>query len=322
MRRAEFAAWVRARRHVASRSELAEVGVSAGTIAGRVKEGEWQRLHSGVYLLSPSNPSWEQRLRGAWKWARGRAVFSHQTAAYLHGLRADLPQVIEMSAPSSSGIRTATGCAVYRRRVDVTSVGEPARTTLEETVVDLIASAGSESEVLEILMKAVQKQMDLERFLTRLNTRRKVRHRTFVVRLTGIAAEGVESHLELAYRRKVERAHGLPDFRRQKWERVRGRWIRSDCWNEEYRVRIELDGELAHPGRATDADLMRDNDVQLALDEITLRYRWRQVWLTPCVVAGQVARALQLRGWHGQLKPCSPTCDARRVLAELSAHTA
>ena len=74
------------------------------------------------------------------------------------------------------------------------------------------------------------------------------------------------------------------------------------------RCRAELDGELAHPGRATADDLIRDNDVRLALDEITLRYRWPHVWDTPCLVAGQVAAALRKRGWQKDLMPCSPGC--------------
>ena len=87
-------------------------------------------------------------------------------------------------------------------------------------------------------------------------------------------------------------------------------------------VRAELDGELAHPGRATADDLIRDNDVRLALDEITLRYRWPHVWDTPCLVAGQVAAALQKRGWQKDLMPCSPGCVAPAVLASLTVSVA
>ena len=140
-----------------------------------------------------------------------------------------------------------------------------------------------------------------------------MKNRKFIHRLLDLTDEGVESHLELEYRRRVERAHGLPRAVRQKWERLRERWIRSDCWYQGLRVRVELDGELAHPGRATDADVMRDNDLLIARDDITLRYRWPHVWSSPCDVAAQVGSALRRRGWRGQLKKCSPTCRAGQV---------
>src|SRR5660397_296717 len=68
-------------------------------------------------------------------------------------------------------------------------------------------------------------------------------------------------------------------------ERVRGYWIRSDCWYEGYGLRVELDGELAHPGRATHRDVLRDNDVLLMTGDLTLRYRWWHTLAGACVSA-------------------------------------
>ncbi len=231
----------------------------------------------------------------------------------------DLPPVLEVSAPLAAGLRSTSRCTVHRTRVPLCPVGAPPRTSLEQTVVDLIDDAPTESHVLQILMKAIQARMSLPRFLAQLAANRRVRHRGFVLRVTAIAEEGVESHLELEYRRRAERAHGLPRSVRQKWERIRGRWIRSDNWYPGFGVRVELDGELAHPGRATAQDLVRDNDVRLKLDEITLRYRWRHVWDSPCLVAGQVAAALRKRGWPDVPQPCSSGCVAPAVFASLTA---
>lgn len=322
MDRKTFAAWSREHRGVVTRAELIDAGVSPGTIANRVENGEWQRPFHGVLVLSSGPPSVEQRLLCIQKWTAGRAVFSHQSAAYLHGLRSDLPPVLDVLVPSSVGLRSTTRCTVRRTRVPLTRVGVPPRTCLEQTVVDLIDDAATESGVLDLLIKAIQRGMTVTRFLRHLATRRRVRHRDFVLRVTAETGEGVESHLELEYLRRVERAHGLPRSLRQKRERIRGRWIRSDCWYPESGVRAELDGELAHPGRATDDDLIRDNDVRLALDEITLRYRWPHVWDEPCLVAGQVAAALHKRGWREALRPCSPGCGAPAVVASLTVGTA
>ena len=322
MDRKAFATWSRDHRGVVTRAELIEAGVSPGTIANRVGNGEWQRPFHGVLVLSPEPPTVEQRLLCVQKWAADRAVFSHQTPAYLHGLRRDLPPVLDVSVPASIGLRSTARCAVHRTRVPLTRVGNPPRTCLEQTVVDLVDDAATESGVLDVLIRAIQLGMSVPRFLGHLATYTRVRHRDFVLRVTAETADGVESHLELEYLRRVERAHGLPRSIRQKREQIRGRWIRSDCWYPEFGVRAELDGELAHPGRATADDLIRDNDVRLALDEITLRYRWPHVWDTPCLVAGQVAAALRKRGWQKDLMPCSPGCVAPAVLASLTVSVA
>lgn len=198
------------------------------------------------------------------------------------------------------------------------AVGYLPRTTLHRTVLDLIVECRSEKAVLELLIAAVQQRMDLTAFQRELASRARVRHREFVLRVLEDAKEGVESHLEREYHRRVEKAHGLPRARRQKWVRVRGRWTRGDVTYEGYGVRAELDGELAHPGRATDRDVLRDNDARVALGEITLRYRWMHVHDEPCLVAAQVAVALMLRGWSGQVRRCSPDCSAPELVRQLS----
>lgn len=295
---------------VATRTELIAVGVSSGTIANRVRTGEWQRPFPAVFLLFPGVPSWEQRLACVQKWVGGRGVFSHQTAAYLHGLRKDPPEVLDITVPQSAGLRSTPRCTIHRPTVPSTRTGTPQRTSLEQTVVDLVDDAATNGEVLDVLIAAIQTRLNPTTFVTQLSTYPRVRNRELALRLLEVTDEGVESHLELEYRRRVERAHGLPRAVRQKWERIRGRWIRSDCWYPGFRVRVELDGELAHPGRATDADVMRDNDVLVTRDEITLRYRWPHVHITPCDTAGQVGAALRRRGWRGRMKQCSPGCRA------------
>ena len=88
--------------------------------------------------------------------------------------------------------------------------------------------------------------------------------------------------------------------------------IRSDARYPEYGVRVELDGELAHPGRATSADLYRDNDVLIDTGERTFRYRWTHVAGTPCRTASQLGRALRQGGWEGSVRVCGPGCSVLR----------
>lgn len=313
MDRAQLAAWTNAVGGVATRTELLANGVSSSTITNRVRTGEWQRPFPAVFLLFSGAPSWEQRLACVQKWVGGRGVFSHQTAAYLHGLRKDPPEILDVAAPRSAGLRSTPRCRIRRPTAALTRTGTPQRTSLEQTVVDLIDDATTTAEVLDILIAAIQKRLNPTTFMSQLSRHPRVRNREFALRLLEITDDGVESHLELEYRRRVERAHGLPHAVGQKRERIRGRWIRSDCWYQGFRVRVELDGELAHPGRATDADLVRDNDVLITRDESTLRYRWPHVHSTPCDAAGQVGAALRRRGWRGRMKQCCPNCRAVEV---------
>jgi very-short-patch-repair endonuclease len=69
---------------------------------------------------------------------------------------------------------------------------------------------------------------------------------------------------------------------------------------------VELDGRAAHPGDTRWADIRRDNAA--AADGImTLRYGWLDVTQQPCLVAAQLARLLQQRGYT-EARPCAPGC--------------
>jgi hypothetical protein len=78
----------------------------------------------------------------------------------------------------------------------------------------------------------------------------------------------------------------------------------------EYGTAIELDGRLAHPGDTRWSDIRRDN-AAAAIGVTTLRYGWKEVTTTPCVVAAEVARVLVGRGYTGA-RPCSADCPVGR----------
>lgn len=87
-----------------------------------------------------------------------------------------------------------------------------------------------------------------------------------------------------------------------------GRWVRADRVFDGLGVRVELDGQLAHPHGSTDRDVWRDNAVLVERAELTLRYRWTHVTSSPCATAAQLATALHARGWRGTLRRCGPAC--------------
>ena len=103
----------------------------------------------------------------------------------------------------------------------------------------------------------------------------------------------------MRYLRDVERAHRLPQARRQ----ARLGPYRGDALYEAYGVLVELDGQQYHRGLAATNDLDRDNRQSLH-GVLTLRFGWRQVVGDPCRVARMVGAALDSRGWPDTTSPC------------------
>jgi very-short-patch-repair endonuclease len=113
---------------------------------------------------------------------------------------------------------------------------------------------------------------------------------------------GVRSPIEHDYLHKVERAHNLPQGRRQSGRRN----TEVDVLYEEYRLIVELDGRLGHQGMGRFRDMRRDNAA--TTDGLaTLRYGKADVVGVACDVADEVGRNLMLRGWEGPQSRC-PHC--------------
>lgn len=218
---------------------------------------------------------------------------------------------IEVSIPVQRTVLLQPGLVVHRRRsMPELWTGTLTATTAAETAVDLVARAKKEDDVVGILTRA-SRDVKSKEIRTAAGRRNILRHRQLLMDVLAEVAEGIESPLEFRYHRDVEVRHGLPRAELQLREKLSGSWIRADCRYRRYRVRIELDGQLAHPGGRTDADTCRDNAALLATAEITLRYRWRHVAANPCGTAAQVAEALRRGGWSGQPTRCGPQCTVR-----------
>jgi Transcriptional regulator, AbiEi antitoxin len=118
----------------------------------------------------------------------------------------------------------------------------------------------------------------------------------------------VHSLLEFRYVDGVERAHGLPEGRRQRPVVRGGRRQYQDVEYERFGVVVELDGRAAHPEWTRWDDAHRDN-ANAAVGQITLRYSWTDVVERTCLAAYEVGRTLQQRGWDGALRRCGSACQ-------------
>lgn len=292
----------------ATTAQLVEGGVGQRTVARRVASGRWQRLHRGVVVLQSGPVRRRQRAHAALLAAGAGAAMSHRSAAYVHGFVAAPGPVLVVSVPAARAVGPHAGVRVRRRAAAPRPRGRLPCVGPEDTLLDLLHEAPGEDAAVGLTCDAVRAGVRPEAVLAAARERAVLRHRDLLRAVLGDPSLGVESPLEHRYVRDVERPHGLPRSAGQVRQRVAGRWIRSD--RAYPGVRVELDGALAHPFAATDADVWRDNAVLLASGDVTLRYRWRHVAAGPCAVARQVAAALTARGLQVTVRACRrcPPC--------------
>jgi hypothetical protein len=302
---------------VVSRSQAIRAGLSADMIKFRLRSGRWRLMHRGVYATFTGVPGRGARLWAAVLSAGPGAVLSYHTAAELHGLADRLANPIHVTVPHERHVLAAEGISLHRSARAVDAVQRdtyPPRTTVEETVLDLTQVATTFDDLCGWVTRAIARELtDEERLRAAMTLRPRLRWRADLHELIVAAAGGDHSVLEFRYHRDVERAHGLPEPERQvPFTGPAGRRGRRDRVYQEYGVVVELDGRLAHPDENRWRDKARDN-AAAATGRQSLRYGWEQVKWNACATAAEVARVLQLHGWNGRPRPCSPSCPVQRA---------
>jgi hypothetical protein len=303
-----IAALARAQDDVVTRAQLISVGATPDWMSRQVRQRRWQRIFPGVFVTHTGMPRWRTRARAALLYAGRGATLSHTSAAFHHGLVEKAGRVIHVSVPRGRNVSDQPGLKVVHRRRMPPSWGRLRTTGPIETVLDLCDMDGTtEDDVVGLVCRAVQRNCHPEHIAQAARRRTRLRHRKLVDELLAVVDAGVESPLEFRYHR-IERAHGLPRSQLQVREVLDGLGLRADCRYIRFHLRVELDGQLAHPFGRTDDDVWRDNSVAILAHDLTLRYRWRHIVVTPCVVARQVVIALRSRGWTGTPEACGPGC--------------
>jgi hypothetical protein len=296
---------------VLTRTQALAAGMTDKAIVARLRTGRWQRLQRGVYATfsgEPPRPSliWAAVLRGG-----PDAVASHQTAAELSGLSAPAEALIHLTVPSAAPVDRIPGAVLHhsgRLAQARHPVLEPARTRIEETVLDLGQAAGVVDGALGWLFLACgSRKTTAERISVAMALRPRMRWRADLAMALDVARLGVHSLLEFRYLNQVERPHGFPGSARQHQVRRGGRRQYQDVLYEAFGVVVELDGRAAHPEELRLRDVRRDN-ANVAAGQVTLRYTWADVTQRPCAVAAEVSTALRRRGWTGAARRCGRHC--------------
>ncbi len=297
-----------------SRRQLLDAGLSTKLIERRLLRGRWQQLYRGVYAVFSGPPG-----RDSWLWAAvlragHGAVLSYLTAAELHGLIDSPAEAIFVTVPSSRRITTRGIVARTSSRIgQARQPGrEPPRTSVEETVLDLVELALTFDDACGWITRACGRRLTTEvKLRAAMAVRKKMRWRAELDDVLAAAGDGIHSVLEYRYLRDVERAHGLPRSRHQVRVVIDGRAAYRDAYYEEYRLAVELDGRLAHPDEERWRDSRRDNKAG-AQGIQTTRYGWRDVYGHACETAVLQAQILRRRGWSGTPRPCSVGCPVGR----------
>ncbi len=302
---------------VVSRQQARDASWPEQTIDRRLRSGTWRRLHRGAYATFTGDPSREAKLWAAVLRVGRGAALSHETAAELHGLIDKPIGQIHVTVPA--GRRPARqkirGVIVHRSRCLVPEWQPPwllPRTTVEDTVLDLIAVARTFDDAYGWIARAVGRRLTSPQSLSKaLNARPRIRWRAWIAGALEDAADGVHSPLERNYVHGVERAHGLPEARRQARRRHADGTRYLDNLYREYDLCVEVDGVTAHPAEGRWRDIHRDN-ANLAQGTVTLRYGWPDVTENRCRTAAEVAAVLRRGGWKGTQHSCGSTCRAAR----------
>ena len=209
--------------------------------------------------------------------------------------------------------RKIRGVVIHRSRGLVAEWQPPwhlPRTTVEDTVLDLIAAARTFDDAYGWISAAVGRRLTTPELLGKaLTARSRMRWRGWLTAALQDAADGVHSPLERQYVHGVERAHGLPSARRQARRRHGSGNRYLDNLYEQYGLCVELDGNAAHPAEGRWRDTRRDN-VNLVQGARTLRYGWPDVTGHRCRTAAEIAAVLHRQGWTGTLRRCGPSCTA------------
>lgn len=297
-----------------ARSQLLDVGATRSWIEARLTSGRWQRVFAGSYVMFSGPVPFRTQVSAAVLRAGDGAMAYGRTAAALDGLAEQSSGPVHVLVPASRRVVVEPAIVVHRSRLTVERVHPsrwPRRTRIEHTVLDLCADAERLLDVAGWVSRAVGRRLTTpERLRLALASRGRQRWRAELHAVLSDVASGAQSPLELAYLRRVERAHGLPSGVRQR--RLAGRSVRwVDVDLEPHSVRIELDGRLGHVEEGAFRDHRRDNDATRA-GNATLRYGWADVFSRPCEVAAEVGAVLAARGWAGRPRRCSAGCPAQR----------
>jgi hypothetical protein len=280
-------------------------GYTQAQVRWKVKSGRWSAVHPGVYLTEPGRDSWETRAVAALLFVGLPSALCGVSAARAWGLSARTDEEIHVIVPMNRRRSRRPGIETHRSRSFDSRVDPrawPHRTTVEHTVLDLMAGMGLDGAIA-LIAKACQQGLTTdESLLAALRTRPSQPRFSLLAEALVDVGDGVHSAAELRYLRDVVTAHGLPRGKRQA---PGPRSTARDTAYEEVRVIVEVDGRRGHQGwLGQQRDGQRDRGAA-ADGWLSVRVFWVDVAGTPCRLAVELGAIFRTRGWTGEVQPCA-----------------
>jgi hypothetical protein len=244
-------------------------------------------------------------------YAGSGATLSHESAGHCWRLCRE-PASIHVTVPYSRQVDNQPHLILHRSRTlaegDLHPVFRPRRTSVERTVLDLLAERTTVDGALALVSDAVRQRITTPaRLRAALAPRERTRWRKTVLAALPDVAAGAHSALEIRDA-ALRRCHGLPMGTRQVG-RLNDGTEYLDVVIAEWRLHVELDGRLGHDrAREVWRDMKRDNRSELQRLR-HLRYGWADMLGRPCEIAIEQAAVLRQQGWDGVFRRC-PRCPS------------
>ena len=302
-------------------------GVNKDSISHCVENGQWLRVFRGVISVTNGPLTREMHLSAALLYAGRGALLSHTTAAEEWGWVRPGPGPVHVTVPygcsatsrpptmrhakrnvtSESNAQIHPGVIVHRSRA-ISHIGvetNPARTSIADTVLDLVVAESTSRQATITLVSAMSSGgVNVEAMARKVQVRRPMRYLKPILHTLTLMRDGVHSALEHRYALDVEQAHGLPAARRQAPVFVDGRQLFEDVRYATCDLIVRLDGQAFHSAKQRRfRDRRRDNAAELR-NLPRLMYGWHEVTEDPCGVYREVREVLVREGWNDSSYPC------------------
>ena len=233
------------------------LGLSGSAVRHRVRCGQWQRVLRNVHVTHSGPVPAETMLAAMLAYAGRAAALSHSTAAHRHGLggsrASDGGGRTHVSVPGSRRVCPQPGLVLHYPRGlapgDVRVVRGLACTSVERTVVDLVATAKTPGTAAAFIVSAVGSRRTTAARLRAAWDRPAVprQHRGVAREVLAKAELGLHSPLELRFdgnNRKHQLPLGVWQFRAV----LRGQPSYLDNIVLPYGLVTETDGREGHEG--------------------------------------------------------------------------
>ncbi|MBL8910750.1 MAG: hypothetical protein JNM17_08620 [Archangium sp.] len=261
--------------------------------------GKWERVHPRTIRIRGSPDTWDQQLHAAKLWLGSKYVFSHQTAAALHGLRnferaAPVIATVERHMLSKT-IQLHQGPVHHKdqRVID----GFPV-TSVPRTAIDLAGVLDGEAAIRSMVDEMVSRRlMSLDVFKQALDRNGGARGTALLLHILH-EYEGGDGASESELEDRVYalcKEYGFPKPKKQRAVYDGKRFRRLDLLFEGFGVIIEADSSAYHSSpEAFEADRQRINALH-ARGFIVLHWTWSAIEERPYELVDELRRVLQLR---------------------------